>query len=107
MTTTERGDRGRTSLLSIPEDSRLDTMIIANEVELGRHRARLRDSKLPVAVVLQAVWENEGDLERTSTEWHVAEEEIRAALRFYERHRALFDAYFLLKEEEDNAPLAR
>jgi uncharacterized protein (DUF433 family) len=107
MTTSASTKAGVSSLLPAAEEAWLDAMILVNTVELGRHNARLRDSKLPVAIVLQAMWGNEGDVERTMREWSVTEEEIRAALRYYQLHRALFDAYFLVKEEEDNAPIAR
>ena len=91
MATPKTTDRTRRHSPSHPDDDELDAMVEVNGVELGRHRARVLPSTLPVSVVLLGFWGNHGDISRT-------------AVHYYGRHQALFDAFFLVKEEEDNAP---
>jgi uncharacterized protein (DUF433 family) len=85
------------------DDAALHAMIAQDPNEPGRHNARLVPSGTQVRSVLAALQGNKGDIARTAAEWHLPEDAVRAAIRYYERHRELFDAYFLLQREEYEA----
>lgn len=84
------------------DDATLDAMIVEDPNEPGRHYARLTD-KTHVWVVLATLRRTGGDIATAMQEWRLSEDAVRAAIRYYERHRAIFDAFFLLQQEEDEA----
>lgn len=81
-------------------DAAIDPMIEQDPHRPGRHHARLVDTGTHVWVVIGALRRSHGDVAKIAREWNLSEEAVRAALGYYERHRALFDAFFLLEEEE-------
>lgn len=57
----------------------------------GADRARLVDSGVPVWAIV-AHWQGlDGDAERTAADYQVPVAAVRAALDYYERHRAVID----------------
>ena len=84
-------------------DAALDAMVAEDPNEPGRHFARLVDSYQHVWVVLATLRRTHGDIGQAMAEWGVSEQEVRAAIRYYERHRDVFDAFFLLQQEVDEA----
>lgn len=76
--------------------------------EDGRHYARFVGDGPPLHPVLNALRRADGtvsggNVAEVAAEWHLSEESVRAGIRYYERHRDLFDAFFLLQAEETNA----
>jgi hypothetical protein len=43
------------------------------------------------------------DVATAASEWGIPEEAVRAAISYYDQHRALFDAKLLLETEEEDA----
>ena len=84
-------------------DAELDDLIRQDPNRPGRHYARLAESGLQVQLIADALRRNGNDVASAARRWNVSDEEARAALRYYERHRALFDAFFLLQVEVDSA----
>jgi uncharacterized protein (DUF433 family) len=84
------------------DDAALDALIVQDEGFPGRHNARFAESKLEVRLVVEALRLNGGDVARAASTWSVTEDEVRAAARYDERHREVFDAYFLLRKEEED-----
>ena len=82
------------------DDTMLDTMVAVDPNESGCHYARLVDSGHHVWAILAGLRGNHNDIEKTTRDWHISEGEVRAALRYDERHRAIFDAFLLLQQEE-------
>ena len=99
MMSAARTTEDRTKL----QDAALDAMVAEDPNEPGRHYARLVDSGHHVWVILASLQRSQGDIAEAMADWHVSEEEVRAAIRYYERHRAVFDAFFLLQREQDEA----
>lgn len=84
----------------------VDVFIRLDPQEAGRHRARFIESGTPVHAVLNALGlgnrpVDEGDVATVAREWHLSEEEVRAAVAYYVQNRDLWDAFFLLQEEEN------
>ena len=78
--------------------------------DLGRHNARFVGHGTHLWAVLNSLRRATGDVSASAAdvsmaaeEWDLPEEAIRAAIRYYELHRDLYDAYFLLQDEEWNA----
>lgn len=84
------------------DDPAFDVLIVQDEGFPGRHNARFADSMLEVRLVVEALRLNGGDVARAAATWGVTEDEVRAAARYDERHREVFDAYFLLRREEED-----
>ena len=82
-------------------DAALDAMVAEDPNEPGRHFARLVDSHQHVWAVLATLRRTHGDIGQAMAEWGVSVQEVRAAIRYYERHRDVFDAFFLLQQEVD------
>lgn len=85
------------------DDAALDAMVAEDPNEPGRHYARLVDTGHHVWVVLASLQRTHGDFAETMADWQISESAVRAAVRYYERHRAVFDAFFLLQRETDEA----
>jgi hypothetical protein len=82
------------------DDALVDAMIEQDPSKPGRHNARFKEYGTHVWAVLGVLRRTNGDIAATAHEWRMPEEAIRAAIRYHERHKELFDAYFLLDEEE-------
>lgn len=95
----------QSNLERLAPDHDLDTerFIEQDPDEPGRHNARFVDHGAHLWAVLGTWRRTNGDLAETTREWHLSEDAIRAGVRYYHHHRDLYDAYFLLKEEEWNA----
>lgn len=59
-------------------------------------RARLTDSGVPIWVLVAYLQAANGDPAATAAEYEISEEEMAAALAYYERHRAIVDARIVL-----------
>lgn len=86
----------------------VDAHIVQDVGDPGRHNARFVPYGDHVYAVLNALRRTNGDVlggdvGEIASEWDMSLEAVRAAVRYHERHRALFDAYFLLQDEEQNA----
>ena len=82
------------------DDALVDAMIEQDPSKPGRHNARFKEYGTHVWAVLGVLQRTNGDVAATAREWQMPEDAVRAAIRYYERHKELFDAYFLLDEEE-------
>lgn len=76
--------------------------------EYGRHNARFSGSGPELRAVLNALRRADGtvaggNVAEVAAQWRLPESSVRAAMRYYERYRDLFDASFLLQDEEWNA----
>ena len=95
----------RTARTDLPD---VERFIKQDPNELGRHNARFVESGTPLHPVLNALRRNNGQVEQgdvveVAREWHLSEEAVRAAIRYYQQNRQLWDAYFLRQDEEWNA----
>jgi uncharacterized protein (DUF433 family) len=68
----------------------------------GRHNVRFVEHGHHVWAIIGYLRASDWDVAETARAWNMSEETVRAAIQYYERHRALFDAYFLLEEEAEN-----
>ncbi|MGH2557460.1 MAG: hypothetical protein ACRDJH_00235 [Thermomicrobiales bacterium] len=59
-------------------------------------RARLTDSGVPIWALVAYLRAANDDPAAVAAEYEIPEEEMAAALAYYERHRAVFDARILL-----------
>jgi uncharacterized protein (DUF433 family) len=69
----------------------------------GRHNARFIEYGHHVWAIIAYLRGGNWDVVQTAKAWNMTEETVQAAIQYYERHRELYDAYFLLEEEEYNA----
>jgi hypothetical protein len=82
----------------------------------GRHNVRFAGYGNHVWTVLDALRRladgrdlttaSPADVAVAAQRWGVPESVVRIAMRYYDHHRALYDAYFLLEEEADRADFA-
>lgn len=91
-----------------PTQDEFDAFIKQDPNEYGRHYARFTGNGPQLHPVLNALRRADGtvaggDIAEVAAEWRVSEEAVRAAVRYYEQHRDLFDAFFLLQAEAANA----
>lgn len=89
-------------------DPDFDRVIEQIDGEYGRHNARFSGSGPDLRSVLNALRRTDGtvaggDVTAVAAEWRLSEAAVRTAVRYYERYRDLYDAYFLLQDEEWNA----
>jgi hypothetical protein len=87
--------------------SDIDRFIRQDPNEFGRHYARFVESWTPVHPVLNALRRTtgrveEGDVAEVAREWHLSEDAVRAAIGYYQQNRQLWDAYFLIQDEESD-----
>lgn len=85
------------------DETTLDALIEQDPHKPGRHNARFVEAGTHLWAVLGTWRRTRGDIAATAAEWGMPPSAIRAAVRYYERHRDLFDAYFLLEAEEFNS----
>jgi hypothetical protein len=85
------------------DDAALDAMVAEDPREPGRHYARLVPSGHHVWAVIAGLRGRRDDIAKTARDWHISEREVLAAVRYYERYRDVFDAFFLLQQEEADA----
>ena len=92
--------RTHTSDETLIDDAVLAEMIEQDPDKPGRHNARFKEYGTHLWAVLGGLRRTGGNVAVVAQEWRIPEEAVRAAIRYYERHRELFDAYFLLDDEE-------
>jgi hypothetical protein len=85
------------------DDAIVDAMIEQDPNKPGRHNARYKEYGTHVSTILGVLQRTHGDIAETAREWQMPEEAVWAAIRYYERHKELFDAYVLLQKEEQDA----
>lgn len=88
------------------DEATLDALIEQDPDKPGRHNARFVEYGTHLWAVLNSLRRTSDDIPNGNiadavTDWGFPEEAIRAAIRYYERHRNLYDAYFLLQDEEE------
>jgi len=87
-------------------DATLEAMFIPDGSKHGRHHARFAKDKTllhPVLDHLRGTGNGvvaQGDIAEAAAGWGLTEDDVRAGIRYYERHREIFDAFFLLQDEE-------
>lgn len=87
-------------------DAALDAMFEPDGSKFGRHHSRFAEYGTHVHAVLNELRRTgqgivtQGDVAEAARGWHMTADAVRAAIRYYERHRDIFDAYFLLQDEE-------
>lgn len=84
----------------VAEPVDLDAMIEQDPHKPGRHHARVAETGTHVWAIVGGLRRTGGDVRAVAREWALPESTVRAAERYYERHRALFEALFLLQDEE-------
>ena len=90
---------------SAPDTTEIDDAVLLDHVgqdphKPGRHNARFKDYPGHLWSALGTWRRVNGDIAETARERGIPEVAVRAAVRYDERHKELFDAYFLLDEEE-------
>jgi hypothetical protein len=88
---------------TVLDDSDLAEYIEQDPHRPGRHNARFVEHGHHVWAIIAYLRGNSWDVTQTAQAWNMTETTVRAAMLYYERHRDLYDAYFLLEEEEYNA----
>jgi uncharacterized protein (DUF433 family) len=86
--------------LSDVDEAELDAMVEQDPRRPGRHNARMRDYGTHVWAIIAALQGTNWDIPRVASEYHMPEEAIRAAIRYYERNKEFIDAELLLQHEE-------
>ncbi len=81
------------------EDELIARHIEPHPSKAGRQEARLRDSGISVWALVAYLPAVEGDVSRVAADYELTAEAVEAALAYYRRHKALFDAHLLLYEE--------
>ena len=84
------------------EEPTLDGLIEQDPHRSGRHNARLVGYGTHVWAVIAYLQGADWDTARTAAAYDIPEEAVQAAIRYYERHRALIDAHLLLMDESHN-----
>jgi uncharacterized protein (DUF433 family) len=92
------------------KDRRADTLddlvehwIVPDPYKPGRHNAVIRDTRTHVWAIIADLEGNKWDIAAVARSRGFPEDAIRAAIAFRERHKELFDADQLLREEEWNS----
>lgn len=93
------------SQLTAPQEtpdlsSRVDSFIEQDPEKPGRHHARFIENGTRVSAVLGTWRRTNGNVLETRHEWNLPDDALEAAIHYYEQHRDLFDAVFLLEREE-------
>ena len=88
-------------------DEVLDAMIELDPLKPGRHNARFVEYGYHLWAVLNSLRRTNGDIVDAAAEWGMPADAIRAAIRYYERHRELSDAYFRSRTRRTTRTLAR
>ncbi|MGH2531531.1 MAG: hypothetical protein ACRDJW_04410 [Thermomicrobiales bacterium] len=78
-----------------PNDDALIERHVAQDL-IAPDRARLTDSGDPIWALVAYPRAANDDLAATASEYDISDEAMAAALAYYERHRAVFDARILL-----------
>jgi uncharacterized protein (DUF433 family) len=73
-----------------------DHLIEENPRRPGPARARLRESGVDVWVLVAQLPAYDGDVSALAASYDISEDEVRAAFAYYERHKALIDAYIAI-----------
>ncbi|HEY7036973.1 MAG TPA: DUF433 domain-containing protein [Thermomicrobiales bacterium] len=81
------------------DDVELDALVVQDPHRSGRDNARLRDHGTQVWVIIDYLQGRNWDIETTKSDWDLSDADIRAAIRYYERHRDLIEARILLENE--------
>lgn len=79
-----------------------DAIVEQDPARSGRHNARLAGYGTHVWAVIAYLQGVDGDVLETARAYDVPEDVVRAAIRYYDDHRALIDAHLLLMDESHN-----
>jgi uncharacterized protein (DUF433 family) len=82
-------------------DADLARIIEPDPHKPGRHNARFVEHGHHVWAIIGYLRRSDWDIAETARVWNMTEETVRAAIQYYEQYRELYDAYFLLEEEEE------
>jgi len=74
----------------------LDRLIDPGPPSSGRDEARLAGYGMPVWVIIAYLQGPDGGVARTASAFHVPESAVRAAIHYYDKHRAVIDARIVL-----------
>ena len=86
------------------DEAEFDRMVEQDPHDPGRHNARLTDYGHHVWAVIDYLNSRNGDVAATASAFAGGSTDaIRAAIRYYERHRELIDAKILLEHESNSA----
>jgi uncharacterized protein (DUF433 family) len=81
------------------DEAELDALVVQDPRRSGRDNARLRDHGHHVWAIIDYLQGRDWDIERTKADWDLSDADVRAAIRYYERHRDLIEARILLEIE--------
>lgn len=87
-------------------DAALEAMFIPDGNKHGRHHARFAKDKTLLHPILNDLRRTgngvvaQGDVAEAAAGWGLTADDIRAGIQYDERHREIFDAFFLLQDEE-------
>lgn len=81
------------------DEAELDAMIEQDPRRPGRDNARLRDRGHHVWAIIDYLQGRNWDIERTKADWGLSDAEVRAAIRYFDKHRDLIEARILLENE--------
>jgi uncharacterized protein (DUF433 family) len=94
----------KTAALSQQElDSFIEQWIVPDPYVPGRHNAVFRGGRTHLWSVLATLEGAGGDVSAAARSHGLPDEAVLAAIEYRERHRQLFDAADLLREEEWNS----
>jgi uncharacterized protein (DUF433 family) len=79
------------------DDADLDALVVQDPHQSGRDNARLRDHGTHVWAIIDYLQGRNWDIETTKSDWELSDADIRAAIRYYEKHRDLIEARILLE----------
>jgi uncharacterized protein (DUF433 family) len=84
-------------------DSLIDQWIVPDPYVPGRHNAVFRGGRTHLWSVLATLEGSGGDVAEAAKAHGLPDEAVLAAIEYRERHRQLFDAAELLRDEEWNS----
>jgi uncharacterized protein (DUF433 family) len=94
----------RSAALSAQDlDALIQQWIVPDPYVPGRHNAVFRGRRTHLWSVLATLEGQGGDVAEAARAHGLPEEAVRAAIEYRERHRQLFDAADLLRQEEWNS----
>ncbi|MEA2525717.1 MAG: hypothetical protein QOF73_2944 [Thermomicrobiales bacterium] len=81
------------------DDAALDALVELDPRRSGRDNVRLRDHGHHVWAIIDYMHGRNWDIDRTKADWDLSDADVRAAIRYYEKHRDLIEARILLENE--------
>jgi uncharacterized protein (DUF433 family) len=97
MATTQTG----TAPIANDDPATLDRLIDPGPPFSRRDEARLAGYGTPVWAVIAYLQGPDGGVARTASAFHVPEISVRAAIAYYDKHRAVIDARIVLNSAEN------